>query len=376
MVGQEIFLGGTYLDLALNSSGTLGSRSTAPTGFVTDAVNGYIRLGMVGDTDGFGTGKAATRDAMLAGTPVESFSLGYEIGGTRYVKTNSERAGTVQITGGQTTNLSESGTAAAGWTGTTTEKVKVNQVFSLSDDAKYVKVEITLTNLSSAALDNLRYMRSIDPDHGASFNTNNKILEQGGDSTGGALIAAYASGTSTPLFYYTADERARVSTYGFENKDPYAAAAYDSAKGVGYTLSGDTAINIDFVLGSLKAGASTTITFYMGITNDLAATVKAINAAAAGSANTNHAPELVSDTATVTAGASVSGNVLSNDKDADGDALTASLKAGPSHGTVTLAADGSYKYVAASGYAGSDSFTYTVSDGKTTSSSTVTLTVQ
>ncbi|MBI1687020.1 Ig-like domain-containing protein, partial [Caulobacter hibisci] len=90
----------------------------------------------------------------------------------------------------------------------------------------------------------------------------------------------------------------------------------------------------------------------------------------------NNAPELKASSATVTSGASVSGSVLATAVDADGDALTASLKAGPAHGTVTVAADGSYKYVAAAGYAGSDSFTYTVSDGKTTSSSTVTLTVE
>src|SRR5207248_1125820 len=39
--------------------------------------------------------------------------------------------------------------------------------------------------------------------------------------------------------------------------------------------------------------------------------------------------------------------VLANDSDADGDPLTAVLVSGPSHGTLTLASDGSFSYMPA-----------------------------
>jgi VCBS repeat-containing protein len=52
--------------------------------------------------------------------------------------------------------------------------------------------------------------------------------------------------------------------------------------------------------------------------------------------------------------------VLSNDFDKDD--LTASLLAGPSHGMVTLNADGSYIYTPNPDYNGQDTFTYTVTD--------------
>lgn len=55
--------------------------------------------------------------------------------------------------------------------------------------------------------------------------------------------------------------------------------------------------------------------------------------------------------------------VLTNDSDVDGDSLTASLVAGPASGNVSLSADGSFTYTPASGYVGSDSFTYRASDG-------------
>src|SRR5262249_40833996 len=58
-----------------------------------------------------------------------------------------------------------------------------------------------------------------------------------------------------------------------------------------------------------------------------------------------------------------SGGVLNNDASTNGEALTAALVAGPSHGTLILNADGSFSYAPTAGYLGSDSFTYRVSAG-------------
>ncbi|HZY83997.1 MAG TPA: Ig-like domain-containing protein, partial [Gemmataceae bacterium] len=68
--------------------------------------------------------------------------------------------------------------------------------------------------------------------------------------------------------------------------------------------------------------------------------------------------------------------VLANDTDAGGFSLTAVLVSGPSHGTLTLNADGSFTYTPATDYTGADSFTYKDSGGGTTSNvATVSLTV-
>jgi len=55
--------------------------------------------------------------------------------------------------------------------------------------------------------------------------------------------------------------------------------------------------------------------------------------------------------------------VLGNDTDADGDALTAILVAGPAHGTLTLQPSGALQYAPAHDYNGADGFTYRASDG-------------
>ena len=93
--------------------------------------------------------------------------------------------------------------------------------------------------------------------------------------------------------------------------------------------------------------------------------------------NANDAPVAVNDSATTPEETPISGTVLTNDTDADaGTTLTASLAANPAHGSVTLAPDGSFTYTPAANFNGTDSFTYTVSDGTAVSNAaTVTITV-
>ncbi len=74
------------------------------------------------------------------------------------------------------------------------------------------------------------------------------------------------------------------------------------------------------------------------------------------------APVAVDDSFDTTEDTMVSGNVLDNDTDADGDTLSASLVSGTAHGVATLNADGSFNYTPDAGYSGSDSFTYQAQD--------------
>ncbi|TAE72503.1 MAG: hypothetical protein EAZ86_00040, partial [Oscillatoriales cyanobacterium] len=55
--------------------------------------------------------------------------------------------------------------------------------------------------------------------------------------------------------------------------------------------------------------------------------------------------------------------VLGNDSDLDGDILTAKVLSNPINGKVNFNTDGSFSYTPNAGFAGPDSFTYSVSDG-------------
>jgi hypothetical protein len=72
----------------------------------------------------------------------------------------------------------------------------------------------------------------------------------------------------------------------------------------------------------------------------------------------------------------VADGLLANDDDIDGDALTASLSAGPEHGSLQLNDDGTFTYTPARDFYGVDTFIYVASDGTLTSEpATVTISV-
>ncbi|MFD2962561.1 MULTISPECIES: Ig-like domain-containing protein [Olivibacter] len=83
--------------------------------------------------------------------------------------------------------------------------------------------------------------------------------------------------------------------------------------------------------------------------------------------STNDAPVAVDDEIIVTEYEPATGNVLTNDNDPDGNALTASLVTAPVNGTVVLNADGSFTYTPNSDFFGQDSLIYQVCDNGTPS---------
>ncbi|NJM60003.1 MAG: tandem-95 repeat protein [Oscillatoriales cyanobacterium RU_3_3] len=93
------------------------------------------------------------------------------------------------------------------------------------------------------------------------------------------------------------------------------------------------------------------------------------------SVSVNNFPVAANDTYTVLHDKVLPGlpSVLSNDTDANGDLLTATLVTGPTKGKIFLNPAGDFTYTPNPGFVGTDSFTYTVSDG--TDANTVPATV-
>ncbi len=67
--------------------------------------------------------------------------------------------------------------------------------------------------------------------------------------------------------------------------------------------------------------------------------------------------------------------ILGNDTDAEHNPLTAVLVSGPTHGTLTLNANGSFTYTPPANYNGSDSFTYKANDGTANSNTGATVSI-
>ncbi|HWP27658.1 MAG TPA: cadherin-like domain-containing protein, partial [Xanthobacteraceae bacterium] len=77
----------------------------------------------------------------------------------------------------------------------------------------------------------------------------------------------------------------------------------------------------------------------------------------------NDAPDAADDAVSGPEDSVISGNVLANDTDIDGDPLAVTLGTGPANGTLVLNADGSFNYTPNPDFNGADSFTYTADDG-------------
>jgi VCBS repeat-containing protein len=94
----------------------------------------------------------------------------------------------------------------------------------------------------------------------------------------------------------------------------------------------------------------------------------------------NDAPNVVDDSYTTTENTPLivpaAQGVLDNDTDVEGSPLTVAWLAGPSNGNVFLNSNGSFTYAPNTDWTGTDSFTYTCSDGTDTSTGTVTIIVE
>ena len=93
-------------------------------------------------------------------------------------------------------------------------------------------------------------------------------------------------------------------------------------------------------------------------------------------ATANTAPVAMVDSYAVNGHQQLGANVLVNDTDAEGDALSVSLSAGPTHGTLHLESDGTFIYAPDRRFEGVDVFTYRANDGQADSNeATVTISV-
>ncbi len=89
----------------------------------------------------------------------------------------------------------------------------------------------------------------------------------------------------------------------------------------------------------------------------------------------NTAPAAISDSASTMADQSVKIDLLKNDKDIDRDPLILNGVTQAANGTVTINADKTVTYTPKAGFIGTDTFTYTITDGKATDTAQVAVSV-
>jgi len=287
--GEHIYLGGTYMELAIDgNTGDFvtvdGPASTATTragsGFYGRRVSDP-GVGLISDADGFGVGYDLRLDYYEPGSPEERYYSGYK------------RSGATVATSGSCPSCSltmlSSGDVLSARITSNDGVLKVDQVITFGVDDNYYKDTVTMTNVDSTGpITDVRFARSMDPDqtrdYGGSFVTTNLI--ESSFSAGDDLAAASAVGTSTTAYfaggaevapkitYFSMDSSAKTSLGAsglHEYGGIYDSPLYDSAALKGTTKTVDSYIAIAADKGSIAAGESAEFVFYTSFSGVLSA---------------------------------------------------------------------------------------------------------
>ena len=239
----------------ISSDGAFGSNDVAPAGFVQSG----SQLGIIGDRDKDGW---ATYDGdyVLAGTFEEGW--GVHVGGTDY---NNNNILASQITG-SLSNFVDTGTSqSVDWNGNVSG-LDIDATYSVDKTGQFVEVYVYLTNTTGSTLNDIYYMRNVDPDNNNNqaspdaFVTTNTVISQGNDGSGIARVEATQSDGSY-LGLVGFGDNARVTQGGFSNRS--AQDVYNGTGGLSQTgtNTADQAISLAFNYATISAGETVALRY-------------------------------------------------------------------------------------------------------------------
>ncbi len=156
--------------------------------------------------------------------------------------------------------------------------IKTEILYSFGPTQRFLRVDVSLTNVSGSILQDVRFMRNFDPDQGSALpdgggsTTFNKIILQNGydefnaTNTVHSFVNAVNLGPelASPICFASFDNRSTVAAYGFSNGDTFEPYLDESNFPPGYTIEDDGAILILFKFGNLNPGQSVYFTYYVG----------------------------------------------------------------------------------------------------------------
>jgi len=275
LINCNAFMQGNYIELGVNSVGAFGTAVDQPAGYHGNSnptpavlycdspslVGGSHGLGFIADPDmdGWSVGTPPFfGDYFLPGTPYEGWSI--QINGSRADAYTTGSGSTGTLTG---TNISDTligGTYTTIWQGMM-DSVQITQVISLDTGNLYFTVNVTLTNTSSSPVDNIYYVRSVDPDNdemepGGGFPTNNYVRSQCPDTSYSLVVATAADSLNARAYLGIGSTDTNSRVYVFTSWPPSATGdlgeIYNETEtflGTTYFAMGDSAMNEDIAIG-------------------------------------------------------------------------------------------------------------------------------
>ena len=251
----DAFLQGDYIEVGISSDGAFGSNDVAPAGYVQTG----SQLGIIGDRDKDGW---ATYDGdyVLAGTFEEGW--GIHVGGSDY---NNNNIIASEITGNLSNFVDTGASQSVDWNGNVSG-LDIDAAYNVDKSGQFVEVYVYLTNTTGSALNDVYYMRNVDPDNNANQSasdgnkTTNTIISQGNDGSNIARVEATQSDGSY-LGLVGFGDNARVTYGGFSNRS--AEDIYNGTGGLNQAGSfyADEAISLAFNYSTIAAGETVALRY-------------------------------------------------------------------------------------------------------------------
>jgi hypothetical protein len=213
LTADGAFLQGKYIEAGIGPDGVYGANNP-PAGYHS-RTNSAAGLGFVSDRDKDGWA-VYDGDFFTPGSPEEGWSI--QIGGSVWHNNNN----TGQGIPGSLSNLQADGIKdSVEWQGAI-GGLDIKKVYRIQQEGQFLFCTVTFTNTTASALNNVYYMRNVDPDNSVMVNsdyvTTNTVLTQGNTSGLASVKAVGGTGATLVLIGYGAN--ARVTHGGFSNRSP------------------------------------------------------------------------------------------------------------------------------------------------------------
>jgi uncharacterized repeat protein (TIGR01451 family) len=266
--GNDLYLRGQKILLGLNRFGLCGGE-TAISGLSPGVVTSVTTPAWVYNPNGLSS-SSTNPDYTFPGTPEDGFVLGVN-GGTNI---HNSRGNNTLGMSGTVTNLSSGRTLRGRWTGTFnngTINLTLTNLYEFDVLGDFVRYTYTISNLSSTALTNVVFIRSLDPDNeqhlGGGFNTFNgtnntsSISMSYGRSPGAVTL----NGGIVPTIYFASFDTgiAQGGRGGFTISNAYS-PGFTFTNNVGSETSVDEAIGMRTNIGTIPGGGSFSRHMYIG----------------------------------------------------------------------------------------------------------------
>lgn len=261
LLGTGAYLMGDVAEIGIHNRGHEGTTDIAGSNSRSNQWDASVFFGFVANPQNDGWVNY-DGDFFTPGSAENGF--GIEVGGINY---SNNAVGDNQIPGTLSNYQQDGNCLSVEWNGAVAGVgIKIKYKFITTE--LYYTTEITLTNNTAGALNNLFYYRNFDPDNNVflsfDYMTTNTIVSQPTPACPKALVSATSN---VPWLSYVGlaaiGPQFRVARGGFSNRD--ASAIWDGTwphtGTVGSSAFMDEAISLAYKINTLPAGASETFEF-------------------------------------------------------------------------------------------------------------------